>query len=89
MTRKQFKNFKQLKTKYPNTLLLMRRGDFYYAYIDDAKAVASACNIAVETEEMMGGNEIEVASFHYLALDMYLPKIIRSCNRVAICDQID
>ena len=80
------KVYNDLKQKYPEPVLLFRRNDIYYAFYDDARKTSEACNIAEEQEGTESGETIDIASFSSLMLDCYLPKLIRSGNRVAICD---
>jgi antirestriction protein ArdC len=78
------KQFKELKAKHPDALLLFRVGDFYVAYSQDAK---DASEILGVTLTKTGRRKMTMFPFH--ALDIYLPKLIRAGRRVAICDQIN
>ena len=79
------KQFKQLKEKRPDALLLFRCGDFYECYEDDAKDVAEVLGITLTK----GDDGVQMAGFPHHALDSYLPKLIRAGKRVAICDQLE
>lgn len=79
------KQFKQLKEKRPDALLLFRCGDFYECYEDDAKDVAEVLGITLTKS----GDGVQMAGFPHHALDQYLPKLIRAGKRVAICDQLE
>ena len=70
---KMDKMFNELKAKHPDAVILLRVGDFYGSFFDDAKKVT----------EVIG-----IAGFPHHALDTYLPKLIRAGLRVAICDDI-
>ena len=78
------KQFKDLKKKHPDALLLFRCGDFYETYGDDAKDIANILAITLTRR-----TSLAMAGFPYHALDAYLPKLIRAGRRVAICDQIE
>lgn len=86
ITKEFLNNYNDLKQKYPEPVLLFRRDDSYYAFYDDATKTADACHIAKEQEETETGKAIDCASFSFSMLDCYLPKLIRSGNKVAICD---
>jgi DNA mismatch repair protein MutS len=76
--------YKYLKGKHPDCLLLLRNGDFYYTFREDAKEVSEILGIALQIEN---GNPKETkATFPYQALDIYLPKLIRAGKRVAIAE---
>lgn len=79
------KQFKQLKEKRPDALLLFRCGDFYECYEDDAKDVAEVLGITLTKS----GDGVQMAGFPHHALDQYLPKLVRAGKRVAICDQLE
>ena len=79
------KQFKQLKEKNPNAILLFRCGDFYETYEQDAKDAAEVLGITLTK----GDDGVQMAGFPHHALDTYLPKLIRAGKRVAICDQLE
>ena len=82
--------FNALKQKHPDAMLLFRNGDFYEMYKEDAVKAATVLAITLTSRTFRGGNEpVKFASFPYHALDVYLPKLIRSGQRVAICDQLE
>lgn len=86
ITEKMLKAYNDLKQKYPERVLLFRRNDSYCAFYDDACKTSEACFITMEQEETGTGKAINCASFSFSMLDCYLPKLIRSGNRVAIYD---
>ena len=80
--------FNALKQKHPDAMLLFRKGDFYEMYREDAVKAATVLAITQTSRTFPGEKElVKFASFPYHALDVYLPKLIRSGQRVAICDQ--
>ncbi|MCB0577649.1 MAG: DNA mismatch repair protein MutS, partial [Saprospiraceae bacterium] len=78
----------QVKTKYPDAILLFRVGDFYETFGEDAVKASRALGITL-TSRNNGGSDIELAGFPYHALDMYLPRLVRAGFRVAICEQME
>ena len=80
------KQYRDLKAKYPDAMLLFRCGDFYETYEDDARECAKALGITLTKRQSDG---VAMAGFPYHALDTYLPKLVRTGHRVAICDQLD
>lgn len=80
------KQYKELKQKHPNALILFRCGDFYETYCDDAVTASSILGITLTKRTSTGE---KMAGFPYHALDTYLPKLIRAGQRVAICDQLE
>ncbi|MDD2526071.1 MAG: DNA mismatch repair protein MutS [Bacteroidales bacterium] len=83
------RQFLDIKQKYPDALLLFRCGDFYETYSQDAVVAADLLGITLTKRANGQGKYIEMAGFPHHALDTYLPKIVRSGRRVAICDQLE
>ena len=86
------RQFRDLKAKHPDALLLFRCGDFYETYQEDAVIAAEILGIAL-TKRNNGASgqaqETAMAGFPYHALDTYLPRLVRAGKRVAICDQLE
>ena len=86
------KQFRDIKTQYPDAMLLFRCGDFYETYAEDAVKASKILNITL-THRSNGGSSaapvLEMAGFPFHALDTYLPKLVRAGFRVAICDQLE
>ncbi len=86
------KQYREMKAKHPEAILLFRCGDFYEAYENDAVVCAKVLGITL-TKSSAG---YQMAGFPYHALDSYLPKLVRytkspeaTMKRVAICDQLE
>jgi len=62
------KQFKDLKAKHPDALLLFRTGDFYTSFEEDA--VNAADSLGITLTKSKGFRQ---ASFPHHALDTYLP----------------
>jgi hypothetical protein len=90
--------YKDLKEKHPDTLLLMRKGDFYEAFDEDAKKVAKSTGLKEQhiikegfsaKENKEGEKGFSYVNFKNTSLDKYLPKLVRDGHRVAICDSLE
>ena len=87
--------FKDLKEKHPDALLLMRKGDFYEAFDEDAKKVAKSTGLKEQhiIKEGFSAKEdeknVSYVNFKNSSLDKYLPKLVRDGHRVAICDSLE
>ncbi len=80
--------YAELKAKHPDAVLLFRVGDFYETFGEDAIKTAQALGIIL-TKRNNGGVDVELAGFPYHSLDVYLPRLVRSGYRVAICEQLE
>jgi hypothetical protein len=78
------KQFESLKAQHPDALLLFRVGNFYESY--QADAIKASKHLGITLTKNKEG--LEMAGFPHHALDIYLPKLIRAGERVAIHDQL-
>ncbi len=83
------KQWAEMKKKHPDALVLMRVGDFYETFGGDAADISKILGLTLTHKANMGGTKIELAGFPHHALDSYLPKLVRSGKRVAICEQLE
>ncbi len=80
--------YQQIKTKHPDAILLFRVGDFYETFGEDAIKTSKALGIVL-TSRNNGGSDLELAGFPHHSIDLYLPKLVKSGYRVAICEQLE
>ena len=80
--------FNGIKAKHPDALLLFRVGDFYETFGADAIKASKILGITL-TSRANGSSKIELAGFPHHSIDTYLPRLVRSGQRVAICDQLE
>jgi DNA mismatch repair protein MutS len=83
------KQYNQIKGKYPDAILLFRVGDFYETFGQDAIKAARILGILLTKRGAGSTSETELAGFPHHSLHTYLPKLVRSGQRVAICDQLE
>ncbi len=83
------RQYRGIKERYPDTILLFRLGDFYETFGDDAVRTAQACGITLTKRNNGGGSAIPLAGFPHHQLDVYLPKLVRGGHRVAVCEQLE
>ncbi len=83
------RQYLNIKSKYPDAILLFRVGDFYETFSDDAIKTSEILGITLTKRANGSASSVELAGFPYHALDTYLPKLIRAGQRVAICEQLE
>lgn len=81
--------YNNIKTKYPDAMLLFRVGDFYETFGDDAKKAAKILGIVLTKRGAGSEGETALAGFPHHSLNTYLPKLVKAGLRVAICDQLE
>ena len=83
------RQYRQIKEKHADTVLLFRLGDFYETFGDDAVVTAKACGITLTKRNNGSAGEIPLAGFPHHQLDAYLPRLVRAGHRVAVCEQLE
>lgn len=83
------KQYYNMKTQYPDALLLFRVGDFYETFGEDAVKASQILGITLTKRSNGKASDVELAGFPHHALETYLPKLIQSGLRVAVCDQLE
>jgi DNA mismatch repair protein MutS len=81
--------YASLKAQYPEALLLMRVGDFYEAYGDDAEDLARTLHIICTSKEAGKAGRVAMAGVPHHSVDSYLRRLIRMRRVVAIADQME
>lgn len=82
------RQYLRVKGQYPDAVLLFRDGDQYIAIADDAIVLERVLGLVL-MPVYAGERSIPLSRFPFHALDTYLPALVRSGRRVAICDRID
>jgi len=80
--------YRELKARDPDALLLFRMGDFYEMFGEDAERAAALLGLALTTRDK-GPNAMPMAGFPHPALDTYLAKLVQAGQRAAVCEQVE
>ncbi len=78
-----------IKAKHPDAMLLFRVGDFYETFGEDAIKASEVLGIVLTKRGNGSESETALAGFPHHSLNTYLPKLVKSGLRVAICDQLE
>ena len=79
------RQYRELKRRYPDYLLLFRLGDFYELFLEDAAAGAPACSQITLTARQT----IPMAGMPHHAAEAYIARLVRAGQKVAICEQME
>jgi DNA mismatch repair protein MutS len=80
--------YRELKRRYPDYLLLFRLGDFYELFFEDADVGARLLQITL-TSRQKGEGAIPMAGIPHHAADGYIARLIRAGRKVAVCEQME
>ncbi len=82
------RQYRELKRRYPDYLLLFRLGDFYELFFDDAHVASRLLQITL-TSRQKGEGAIPMAGIPHHAADGYVARLIRAGQKVAVCEQME
>jgi DNA mismatch repair protein MutS len=83
------KQYREIKEKYPDSILLFRVGDFYETFHEDAITTSKVLGIVLTKRGSGVNKETKLAGFPHHSLDTYLHKLVKAGHRVAICEQLE
>ena len=83
------KQFFAMKAQHPEAVLLFRCGDFYETYGEDALIASKVLGIVLTKRSSATPGAIPMAGFPHHSLETYLPRLVRSGYKVAVCDQLE
>ncbi len=83
------KQYNDIKSKYPKSILLFRVGDFYETFHEDAVIASKVLGIVLTKRGSGVNKETKLAGFPHHSLDTHLHKLVKAGHRVAICEQLE
>ncbi len=83
------RQYLEIKSQYPDCILMFRMGDFYEMFDEDAEVAARELDITLTSRaQRKGGEKIPMAGVPYHSVDGYIAKLIEKGFHVAVCDQV-
>jgi DNA mismatch repair protein MutS len=83
------RQYREIKEKNEDKIILFRVGDFYEMFYEDAKTGSRELEITLTSRETGKDNHVPLAGFPYHALNNYLGRLIEKGYKVAICEQVE
>ncbi len=80
--------YRELKARDPDALLLFRMGDFYELFGEDAERASALLGLTLTSRDK-GPDAIPMAGFPHPALESYLARIVEAGLRAAVCEQVE
>jgi DNA mismatch repair protein MutS len=82
------RQYLQLKSQYPGSILFFRLGDFYETFDADAELIARELDIVLTSRPVGKGQRVPLAGVPYHAADNYIARLIEKGYRVAVAEQL-
>ncbi|HOS50793.1 MAG TPA: DNA mismatch repair protein MutS, partial [Bacillota bacterium] len=81
--------YNELKTRHPDALLMVRLGDFYELFNEDAMTASKELGLYLTGREIGSGNRMPMCGVPHHAIDEYLPQLVKKGYKVAIAEQLE
>jgi DNA mismatch repair protein MutS len=76
--------YRELKRRFPDHLLLFRLGDFYELFLEDAEVGARLLSITLTSRQ---GSPMAGIPHH--AAENYIARLVRAGQKIALCEQME
>lgn len=83
-----FKQYNDIKSQYPDVILMFRLGDFYEMFGEDAETASRELHLTL-TGRDSGSDRIPMCGVPHHSHERYVAQLVRKGYRVAICDQVE
>ena len=80
--------YRDTKQEYPDAIVLLRLGDFYEIFFEDAEEAAALLDLTL-TARGSSEDKIPMCGVPYHAVQGYIARLIKAGRKVAICDQLE
>jgi DNA mismatch repair protein MutS len=78
------RQYRSLKERYPDHVLLFRLGDFYETFFEDAELAARLLQITLTARQ-----GAPMAGIPHHAADGYIARLVHAGQKIAICEQLE
>ena len=84
------RQYREIKARYPDTVLFFRLGDFYEMFEDDARLAAEELDLTLTTRDKgkAEAEQIPMCGVPYHSSEAYIARLLAKGIKVAICEQM-
>ena len=82
------RQYLQIKSQYPDTIVFFRLGDFYETFDDDAVTVARVCDVVLTSRPTSKDQRIPMAGVPYHSAEGYISRLVQAGYKVAVAEQL-
>ncbi len=83
------RQYLDVKSRYPDAIVLFRLGDFYEMFYDDAVYAARVLDLTLTTRDKGKEDPVPMCGVPHHAVRAYLTKLTELGHRVALCEQLE
>jgi len=81
--------YRAIKEKHKDCVLLFRLGDFYEMFYDDARLASKTLDLVLTSRGKSPSGKVPMCGVPYHAADNYIARIIKAGYKAAICEQLE
>lgn len=81
--------YREIKSRHHDAILLFRMGDFYEMFFDDAVTASRVLGLTLTSRNNGGAAEVPLAGVPVRSVSDYLRRLVERGFRVAICEQVE
>ncbi len=82
------RQYLQIKSQYPDTIVFFRLGDFYETFDDDAAIVSRVCDVVLTSRPTSKEKRIPMAGVPYHSAEGYIARLVQAGYKVAVAEQL-
>lgn len=83
------KQYKEIKSKFEDSILFFRLGDFYEMFFEDAVKASRELGLTLTSRNKEKNVDVPLAGIPFHSADSYITKLVSKGYKVAICEQIE
>jgi DNA mismatch repair protein MutS len=83
------RQYLDIKSIYPDSILFFRLGDFYEMFFEDAERASRILSITLTSRGSHNGSKVPMCGVPYHSARTYIAKLIEEGLKVAICEQTE
>lgn len=84
------RQYLEIKSDHPDSILFFRLGDFYEMFMDDAVKASRILDITLTSRGKGGdGADVPLCGVPYHSAAPYIAKLVEAGEKVAICEQVE
>jgi DNA mismatch repair protein MutS len=83
------RQYNEIKSKYPDTILFFRLGDFYEMFGQDAVVASKVLQITLTSRDKGKADPLPMCGIPHFTSDNYVAKLVKAGHKVAICEQVE
>src|SRR5512143_59367 len=81
--------YRQIKARFPDAIVLFRLGDFFETFEDDARIAARELELVLASRSFAKGVRLSMAGVPHHHVQSYIAKLIEKGYKVALVEQLE